>query len=128
MPQLRYVTPFLRVPDIDAAVAFFTVTLGFTTGFRGSEYAYVHRDNVAFRMIGDDALPPRGGGRYTSYIDVDDVDALYAELKPKLDLLPVGHVMAPCDQTYGQRDMAVIGPDGDLIAFGSPIPAKPISA
>lgn len=121
MPQMRSITPFLRVPDIDGAVAFFTSTLGFTSGFRAGEYAYVHRDNVAFRLIEDDVLPPRGGGRYTSYIDVEDVDALYAELKPKLDLLPAGHVSPPCDQDYGQRDMAVLGPDGDLIGFGSPI-------
>lgn len=124
MPQLRYITPFLRVPDIEAAVVFFTDTLGFKLSFRGEHYAFAYRDDVAFRLIEDEALPPRGGGRYTSYIDVDDVDALYAELKPKLDLLPAGHVMAPCDQTYGQRDMAGMGPDGDLIGFGSPI-SKP---
>lgn len=122
MTQMHAVTPFLRVPDIDAAVGFFTDALGFTVGFRGGEYAYVHRDNVAFRLIEDEALPPRGGGRYTSYIDVADVDALYAELKPRLDRLPAGHVSPPCDQTYGQRDMTVLGPDGDLIAFGSAIP------
>jgi catechol 2,3-dioxygenase-like lactoylglutathione lyase family enzyme len=128
MPQLRYVTPFLRVPDIEIAMTFLTDTLGFKVSIRAGDYAFVYRDEAAFRLVEDEPLTPRGGGRYTSYIDVDDVDALYAELKPKLDLLPVGHVMAPCDQTYGQRDMAVIGPDGDLIAFGSPISAKPISA
>ena len=122
MPQMLHVTPFMRVPDIDRAVAFFTETLGFTIGFRGGEYAFVHRDTVAFRLIEDEPLPPRGGGRYMTYIDVVDVDALYAELKPKLDLLPEGHVSPPCDQPYGQREIAVLGPDGDLIGFGSPIP------
>lgn len=123
MPQMRYITPFLRVPDTDKAVAFFTDTLGFTVSIRAGEYAFVYRDDVAFRIV-EDPLTPRGGGRYTSYIDVDDVDALYAELKPKLDLLPAGHVQPPCDQPYGQREIAIIGPDGDLIGFGSPIPAK----
>ena len=118
MSKLRDVTPFLRVIDIKAAIAFFTDTLGFKVGFEGGHYAYVWRDDVAFRMIEDEPLPPRGEGRYASYIDVEDVDGLYAELKPKLDLLPPGHVCPPCDQEYGQREFTVIGPDGDVIAFG----------
>jgi catechol 2,3-dioxygenase-like lactoylglutathione lyase family enzyme len=121
MSKMHLATPFMRVADIDAAVSFFTDTLGFKLGFRGGPYAFVHRDGAAFRIVEDEPLPPRGGGRYTSYVDVDDVDALYAELKPRLDLQPPGHVMPPCDQPYGQREFAVIGPDGDLIAFGSAI-------
>lgn len=122
MPQLRYITPFLRVPDIEAAVSFFTDTLGFKVNIRAGEYAFVHRDDVAFRLVEDEPLPPRGNGRYTSYIDVEDVDLLFAELRPKLDLLPAGHVTPLCDQPYGQREFAVLGPDGDLIGFGSAIP------
>ncbi len=122
MPHMRHITPFMRVRDVDAAVAFFTETLGFELSSRSGHYAFVHRDNVAFRLIEDEPLPPRGGGRYTSYVDVDDVDALFADLKPKLDLLPQGHVTPICDQDYGQREFAVMGPDGDLIGFGSPTP------
>lgn len=122
MANLRDVTPFLRVPDIKAAITFFTDILGFKVGFEGGGYAYVWRENVAFRMIEDEALQPRGEDRYTSYVDVEDVDGLYAELKPKLDLLPPGHVCPPCDQDYGQREFTVIGPDGDIIAFGMGIP------
>jgi catechol 2,3-dioxygenase-like lactoylglutathione lyase family enzyme len=121
MPRMHQVTPFLRVPDIEAAIAFFTTTLGFVVGFKGGGYAYVSRDGVAFRMIQDHPLPPRGGGRYTSYVDVQDVDALYTELLPRLDLLPQEHVSPPCDMDYGQREFTVIGPDGDFIAFGQAI-------
>jgi catechol 2,3-dioxygenase-like lactoylglutathione lyase family enzyme len=124
MSQMLHITPFLRVTDIDAGVAFFVDTLGFKVSIREGNYAFVYRDNVAFRMVEDAPLPPRGEGRYTSYIDVADVDALYAELKPRLDQLPAGHVLPPCDQPYGQREIAVIGPDGDLIAFGSAIATK----
>jgi catechol 2,3-dioxygenase-like lactoylglutathione lyase family enzyme len=121
MPYMHQVTPFLRVPDIEQAVSFFCDALGFELGFRGGEYAFVRRDNVAFRLIEDEPLPARGNGRYMSYVDVEDVDGLYAELKPKLDLLPPGTVCPPTDQTYGQREFTVIGPDGDMIAFGAPI-------
>jgi catechol 2,3-dioxygenase-like lactoylglutathione lyase family enzyme len=125
VPNLNQVTPFLRVPDIDKAVAFFVDTLGFRLGFQGGGYAYVWREGAAFRMIQDDPLPPRGEGRYTSYVDVEDVDALWAELKPKLDLLPPDDVCGPpFDQDYGQREFWVKGPDGEIIAFGQGIPEK----
>jgi catechol 2,3-dioxygenase-like lactoylglutathione lyase family enzyme len=121
MPSLIQVTPFLRVPDIDRALEFFCETLGFELEFRTGVYAFVRRDAVAFRVIEDEVLPARGQGRYTSYVDVDDIDALYQQWKPKLDLLPPGTVCPPCDQEYGQRDLTIVGPDGDIIAFGSPI-------
>ncbi len=47
-----------------------------------------------------------------------DVDQLYAELKPKLDTLPKGDVYGPVNQHYGQRELLVLAPDGNLIAFG----------
>jgi len=49
---------------------------------------------------------------------VRDVDALYAELKPKLDTLPPGDVHGPADKPYGQRELLVLAPDGELIVFG----------
>jgi catechol 2,3-dioxygenase-like lactoylglutathione lyase family enzyme len=66
MPQLLYITPFMRVADIDAAVTFFTDTLGFKVSIRAGNCAFVYRDNVAFRIIEDAPLPPRGHGRYMS--------------------------------------------------------------
>jgi catechol 2,3-dioxygenase-like lactoylglutathione lyase family enzyme len=125
MPSLQRVTPFLRCPNSDDAVAFFVDTLGFQLGIKVDHFARVQRDEVCFLLYGDgEQLPPRGGGRYTSYVDVDvdDVDAFYAELKPNLDLLPPGRVCPPTDMEHGQRDFTVIGPDGDIIAFGSPLP------
>ena len=122
MPHLLNVTPFLRCERIDGAIRFFTDILGFRLDVQEGDYARVTRDEVAFLLFGDGVeLPPRGGGRYTSYIAVDDADALYAELKPKLDGLPPGHVNPPCDMEYGRRDFSVIGPDGDLIGLGSPL-------
>jgi hypothetical protein len=52
---------------------------------------------------------------------VEDVEGLYAELKPKLDTLPKGDVHGPADKVYGQRELLVLAPDGNLIAFGQDI-------
>lgn len=116
------ITPFIHVPDLDAAIAFFE-TLGFKATFRISNYAYVHRETVGVRLLEneDERTEPTGQRRYAHYVDVRDVDALYAELKPKLDLLPPGDVHGPADKEYGQRELLILAPDGNLIAFGHAI-------
>lgn len=117
------VTPFMHVPDIDAALAFFNDILGFKTLYREGTYAYVQRETAGFRLLqnhGDDGAPP-GNRRFSYYIDVRDVDALYAELKPKLGTLPAKDVHGPADKPYKQRELLVLAPDGNLIAFGHAI-------
>ncbi|MDQ6704920.1 MAG: VOC family protein [Acidobacteriota bacterium] len=116
----------MHVGDLDRALTFFTETLNFETLFRAPNYAYVQRETVGFRILeqtGTDAAPP-GNRRFAYYIDVHDVDSLYAELKPKLDALPKGDVYGPVDQSYGQRELLVLAPDGNLIAFGQAIRAQ----
>jgi catechol 2,3-dioxygenase-like lactoylglutathione lyase family enzyme len=114
------VTPVLHVRDLGRAVAFFTDTLGFETLIRAADYAYVHRETVGFRILaerGEDGAPP-GNRRFAYYVDVRDVDALYAELEPRLDALPAGDVYGPVNQPYGQRELLILAPDGNLLAFG----------
>ena len=123
MANLLQVTPFMHVENLDKAVAFFTDILGFELGFRAGNYAYLRREAVAFRLLeacGSEAALP-GNRRYAHYIDVRDVDALHAGLKPKLDTLPPGDVAGPLDQPYEQRELTVLAPDGNLIAFGQDI-------
>jgi len=121
--QFVQVTPFMHVPDIDAAVAFFRDILGFDVLFREDDYAYVEREGCGVRMLqnrGDDGAPP-GNRRFAYYFDVRDVDALHAELAPALATLPAGDVHGPADKPYHQRELLVLAPDGNLVAFGSPI-------
>lgn len=114
----------MHVSNLDQALTFFTETLGFEIPLRAANYAYVQRESVGFRILeqtGEDGSPPPGNRRFAYYIDVRDVDGLYAELKPKLDLLPKGDVYGPVNQSYGQRELLVLAPDGNLIAFGQGI-------
>ena len=126
MGNFIQVTPFMHVEDIEQALTFFTEILGFKVLLRFPEYAYVHRETVGFRIwerTGANAAPP-GTRRFAHYIDVRDVDALYAELKPKLDTLPPRDVHGPADKHYHQRELLVLAPDGNLIAFGHAISEK----
>jgi catechol 2,3-dioxygenase-like lactoylglutathione lyase family enzyme len=121
--NLLQITPFMHVQDLEKALAFFVDILGFKIAFRAGTYAYVERERVAFRLLeekGPEGGPP-GNRRFAYYVDVRDVDALYAELKPKLDTLPPGDVRAPFNQPYNQRELLVVAPDGNIIAFGQGI-------
>ena len=121
--NLIRITPFIHVPDIDAAVAFFN-DLGFKTYFRAGTYAYVQRETAGVRLLQNDdegnGAPP-GNRRFAYYVDVEDVENLYAELKPKLDTLPRGEVHGPADKEYGQRELCILAPDGNLLVFGQSI-------
>jgi len=126
MPNFIQITPFMHVEDLEKALAFFNDILGFETQWRMANYAYVHRETAGFRIMeqkGPEGAPP-GNRRFAYYIDVYDVDALYAELKPKLDTLPKGDVHGPANKAYWQRELLVLAPDGNLIAFGQKIHAS----
>jgi catechol 2,3-dioxygenase-like lactoylglutathione lyase family enzyme len=113
------ITPFIHVPDIEAAVAFFE-SLGFTTYLRADDYAYVQRECAGVRLLqnhGDRGAPP-GNRRFSYYIDVEDIEALYQELRPVLDSMLPGDVHGPADKPYGQREVCVLAPDGNLLVFG----------
>lgn len=123
MANLYRITPFMHVPDIEKALWFFEEVLGFTIYFRTSNYAYVQREAAAFRIlenIGDDGAPP-GNRRFCYYVDVEDVDAVAQELTPKASLLNDGDIYGPIDQMYGQRELMVVAPDGNLLVFGQDI-------
>jgi catechol 2,3-dioxygenase-like lactoylglutathione lyase family enzyme len=123
VPNFIQVTPFMIVEDLERALAFFVDLLDFEVQYRVPDYAYVQRETAGFRIwqqTGKDAAPA-GTRRFAYYIDVHDVDRLYAELKPKLDLLPPGNVHGPADKPYGQRELLILAPDGNLLAFGHAI-------
>jgi catechol 2,3-dioxygenase-like lactoylglutathione lyase family enzyme len=120
MVNFIQITPFLTVENLERAIAFFSDILGFEVTFRLPDYAFVRRETVGFRLLeqSEGNPAPVGNRRFAYYIDVRDVDTLYAELKPKLDTLPKEDVYGPVDQSYGQRELLVLAPDGNLIAFG----------
>ena len=123
MQNILQVTPFMLAPDIAAAVDFMVGVLGFRVDVRMGDYAYVSRDGAGLRILEAGSGNPfqPGTRRFAYYFDCRDVDALFAELAPKLAALPAGDVHGPADKPYGQRELLVLAPDGNLIAFGHAI-------
>lgn len=116
------ITPFMHVPDLEAALAWFAL-LGFEPTFRMQNYAYVSRGAVAVRVLesvdssGAPFTPHMG---FAYYVDVENMDAVHAELAPRLAAAGV-EFMGPTDQSYQQREFMVRAPDGNVFVFGAPI-------
>jgi catechol 2,3-dioxygenase-like lactoylglutathione lyase family enzyme len=129
MSNFVQTTPVMQVPlgEFEAAVAFFRDLLGFREYIHTDNYAYLEREGCGIRIGGqqNSADAPYGRRNFRYYYDVHDVDALYAELKPKLDGLPEGDVHGPADKHYGQRELLILAPDGDLVCFGHAIKKQP---
>lgn len=120
------ITPFMHTDDVARAVDFFTGTLGFDCRIQVRDYAYVEREGAGIRIQwhGDPAELANGHGGFAYYLDVRDLDAILTELGPKLAALPEGDVHGPIDQHYGQRELMIRAPDGNLVVFGQAIPAR----
>lgn len=117
--NILHITPFIHVPDIAAAIEWFGL-LGFRTRFHQGAYAYVEREGAGVRLIesvADDGtpFPPHKG--FSIYLDVADVDAIVAEVRPKLAAAKV-EMIGPVNQPYAQREFMVRAPDGNVLVFG----------
>ena len=113
----------LAVPDLKRSVAYFEDVLGFSRDWNdGDDWQALVRGGVRL-MLGHcpDALPPSelGDHSYFAYIDVDDIDALHAEITARGAIVRV----APADKPWGRREMAVGTPDGHRLMFGQTLPA-----
>jgi len=122
--RLTQITPFIPCTSLETQVAFYRDVLGFEVGFlTEGVYAFLRRDAVAVRLVQvsdhvDLHHPEREG---SLYIDVEDIDAVWAEMQPRLDGLPEGRVRAPFNQDYGQREFHIADEDCTLIFFGEAV-------
>lgn len=119
--NLIQITPFFGVSRLEPAIAFYRDILGCVIFSPGGGYAYAERERVAFRLLELDSGAPFPPGSSHAYVDVHDVDALFAELHPRLAGLPPERWGPVKEQSYGQREFWVRDPDGNLIHFGQGI-------
>ena len=106
---------------------FFVDVLGFTAWVTQPDYAYVQRETAGIRIMRASRSPgekvPPGNRRFMYYIDVKNVAAVIAEVRPKLAEAGLLEGHGPVDQSYGQREFMVTAPDGNLLVFGQSLSA-----
>ena len=134
--KLKKLTPNLMVNDVRKSVEFYTSSLGFTLNMlvpKGSQaiesklednkeyvYAMVSRDDVFFMLMKKDVfeedLPMlKGkelGASVSFYIDVEDIDSIYHEIKEKTK------IAKDLKTTwYGMQEFYIKDVDGYVLGF-----------
>jgi predicted enzyme related to lactoylglutathione lyase len=106
------------VRDVAAAMEHYR-SLGFTADAYDDPptYAFAERDDVHLHLTKVNDLDP-DESMVAVYLYVDDADAVAAEWASS-----AGRHVAVHDTPYGLREGAHVDPDGNLIRFGSRLPA-----
>lgn len=121
-PIIEDAVAIVPVKNVRATVAFYVDILGFEDRMVSDDgtFAILVHGEAAIQLVQtDDAEALRATAENISiYLWVKHVDALHAQLKPKLDTLPEDRVRAPFNQPYGMREFHVKDPDGCLMFFG----------
>ncbi|MDM4766560.1 VOC family protein [Pelomonas sp. SE-A7] len=112
------VTPILRVEDLEASLAYYQQSLGFTIDWRDGEgFASVSRGKVHL-MLG---VCDQGRSGTWVYVSINDADALHAELLARG--VAVRH--PPTNYPWGARELQLQDPDGHVLRFGSDATEEP---
>lgn len=115
-------TPIFTVRDVRASLAYYRDRLGFDVAFEYGapvSYAGVCAGDVSLHLISS-SLTPREPGQGAVAIDVDDVDAIHAELLARGAKV----TKAPANYDYGMRTFDVADLDGNMLFFGMETPTK----
>ncbi|MET0552420.1 MAG: VOC family protein [Vicinamibacteria bacterium] len=117
---MRTVRPMIHVPDV-AATARWYESIGFTIERTFSDGEEMTWASISF---GDGSFMLSAGGRPSDadrrdvdlYVTVDDVDALYARLRDRVEV-----VETPYDAFHGMRELIIRDPNRFWVTFGRPI-------
>jgi catechol 2,3-dioxygenase-like lactoylglutathione lyase family enzyme len=121
MPTIASWAFVLAVPDLQNSAAYFRDVLGFRVLWEDApDWRLVERDGVRV-MLGHcprDMRPSElGSHNWFSYLNVDNLDALYDELTAR-----GAQCTEPVDKPYGMREIVVTTIDGHRIVFGQERP------
>ena len=120
-PVVEDAVAIVPVRDITTTLNFYAGVLGFEQRFVAEDHSFatVTRGQAAihFTQTSDARALEATAQNISLHVWVDGLDRLFAQLEPKLSLLPKDRVRAPFDQPYGVREFHVTDPDGCLLLF-----------
>ena len=112
--MLKKIMPELPLDDVAAGVAHYRDVLGFRINYQDENIGVMDRDAVRVLLV---ARTDRHTGIGSTYVYVEDADALHAELRAKGARVEG----EPVDHPWGLRDFRVLDPEGNQITFGQPL-------
>ena len=117
------IVPIIKCRDIEAASEFYTRVIG--AALQWTYSASEHDINPSYRSImlyGEQihlsSFPGDGVFGSATCIYVKEVDTLAARLA---EIAPQCIRLAPTDQTWGQRELYVEDPDGNVLRFSASV-------
>src|SRR5689334_9093787 len=116
----RNVTPMIHVPDVRAAMEWYQ-SIGFTAVRWNDQDGYMDWVLLSFGngnvMFNEGGKPSTADRREVDlYLHVENVDALYEELKERVNVVETPH-----DTFYGMREVIIRDLNGFWITFGQEI-------
>ena len=116
--RMLELTPMLQSADLARAEAWYRDVLGFRCPGRADGWRRLERDGVALMFMSNDHLGAPAATA-TQYIRVDDALGLWETLRGKVE-----PEWGPEEMPYCMLEFAVRDPDGYLLSFGQPLPAR----
>lgn len=110
MYKALYLSPMVPSYNIKETVRFFGELFNFKIARDENNYAIIYKDNHLIHILnaGTDI------GEMEFYLEVDDIDNLWYNIKDKLEGIKV---KAPFDREYGMREFHVIVPHTKTLMF-----------
>ena len=107
--------PLFASLDMDESAAFYRDKLGFEVRAQyGDDYLIMSRDEVILNFW--PCKLRRIAENTSAYFNVENIDALYADLKPR-----GARMTEPETFDYGMREFHVWDCHGNLLRFGEPV-------
>jgi len=117
--MFKAAVPILASLNTEEAVKFYTEKLGFTFHSEWDGYLIFSRDGIGLHFWStDNPEYPKNTGRY---INVTEVDQLYAEYKVHQVIHPEGAIK---DMPWEMRQFSILDNNGNIIHFGENISEK----
>jgi hypothetical protein len=108
--QALHLSPIIPSTNIRITSGFFTEVLQFKTGRDDQHHKILYKDNLTIHIC-------RAGtdiGEMAVYLEVDDVDRIWADIQDKVRGL---RVKEPFDRDYGMREAHIIVPETQTLLF-----------
>lgn len=117
MARIERIAPLLPANDVSQSVAWYEQHLGFKTIFVDDEtrptYAGLMRDGGEIHLF-EHRVDPKAS-HWMCYLRVEAIETLYGTLARDGLIHPNG---ALADKPWGQREFAILDPNGTLLTFG----------
>jgi hypothetical protein len=107
------VSPMIPSFNMKETAAFFIEFLGFSKYMNEDSYIILYKDDVTVHILNAGDI-----GEMEFYLEVDEVDALWENIKDKLNGIKV---RPPFDREYGMREIHIVIPQTKTLLFAGQV-------